>query len=729
MRETGFEIVTSLGDPSNPRKRYRAVELGCGNYAQVYLGKIKSVDRAVHSLDDEYVAIKLFNDEAKDNLEDIFAHEVEHLRSIGHHDHIVSLHGSDSNYPPTIICEECGSSFHLTQCPLCDGEIANLVDHSSNRRGLLCKSDTTHLFLKDRSADLVTLAASRPCGHSSSVTAVNFLFRPCIVLELLDLNLDELQQLLLHGNDAIVRSHRIRRTTETDEEWQRQVFLIGLWCLSQAAEGLAYVHSVGRLHGDISPQNIMVTLQKTRYTIQRGAYPIHHVCLIDLGEARAVTDRNLTRPVGGKSHFIAPERTIVESVLPGPMVIMPEGDAFAVEGFCGLEAPLAVERDLLEGDIVRDQHRGEYIVAKRLANKQGRACYRLRIIRPPAITASAAANTKFQMRMDAALRIPIDLYGFGCLAAWLLSGGQYPIVDAIKVSASEATESGEAVDDAFLERFLRAEKRQRLLGALALPGEPEDLQLRERLLLLVFRCLVRSAGAYAPTRVDCDAAATVRLASDLRQLYDDFYFWHRSKPRMREWLGKEKQIVHKINNELRRTKIHRNTLAAALIITTAILAGVLLGTKRSSDEKGISVPPVKYAQESHTKTKELLDLGVHDLNLLTVHDGGTNQSFDLAVQFSSPKRHSLACAYVGVDEQDRETLKSYFELNRKCKISSKNGGKAWVKLENGCEISASKSINDDGDQKDEMHNIGAALKAKESGFCARINNPITIRIQ
>jgi len=73
----------------------------------------------------------------------------------------------------------------------------------------------------------------------------HFLYRPCVFLDALDVNLAELSQLLQRPGLDDRRGHRFAPIEDSHEEeaaWQREAFLIGLRCLAEAADGLAHVH-------------------------------------------------------------------------------------------------------------------------------------------------------------------------------------------------------------------------------------------------------------------------------------------------------------------------------------------------------------------------------------------------------------------------------------------------------------------------------------------------------
>lgn len=546
-REIEYQLVTAQVETTSGRT-YVEVLLGGGDYAQVYLAKIRTAEQTTSAKRE--VAAKLYNDEADQDMGDIFRQEVQSLRSLGWHEHIVGLRGVDERYPPTFVCEECGDAFHRTTCPDCAAELEN-VTAQRVFPSLQCRGAQTHDFVKNRHSDVEKLSRGRPCGHNGSTHAINFLFRPCLFLDVLDLNLAELQQ-LLQNDEAEIRGHKIQRCTQPDD-WQRQVFLIYIKCLYQASEGLAHVHLSRKLHADLSPHNIMVSMSPYPYQSTFADYPIRNTCLIDLGEARAATDLLISRPPKVKRNFAAPERIMLRSSVQGPVAIEPEGGAFKIGQTANLSIPGSGESDLACGDLLRDQFGGEYIVEQHEGLKGGGTTFHLRILKVPSLTKPPSA-TNFQINMDAGTRLPIDIYAFGSVAAWLLCGGQIPIVQVMQTTAREASEAKEEVTDQFLENFLRPQKRERLMRSLVLPDSPEDQRIRERLLLLIFRCLVRGRGAYAESRAASDPQATTRLVCDIRQILEDLHFLHRARPRMSIWMQED---------QLRLQEIERNRASLA----------------------------------------------------------------------------------------------------------------------------------------------------------------------
>jgi len=557
-RNHGYQIVVE-----NRNGSFKPVELGQGVYAHVYLAK---ADLRLGSSQPEIevrVAAKLCNDEAESDFEDLFGHEVEHLRSLGSHDHIVGLRGVDAKYPPTFLCQGCGAVYHCIECP--EGGCGQPLENGPYDKGnptLVCTAQRSHIFRKTNEEDVRKLAAQHSCSarQGAKPAVVRFLFRPCIFLDVLDLNVYELQSALASGKPT--RNHEVKKTTEQEDEWKRQKALMYIWVLSQAAEGLAYTHKKGKLHGDISPQNIMVTLDKPPYQYRFGAYPIHNTCLIDLGEARTISDLNLSRPPRFQRHFVAPERG-VESKLPGPVSILPREGEFKKYSLCTLTAPPEVALDLAENDIVDDGQAGLYQVVRRLAEQDGQANFELRVINVPNLTQSAA-ETQFQLTMVATAGIAADIFSLGSVAGWLCTDGRVPILKSMQTAASAATDRMKAVDDSFLETFLPQEERDRLLRALVLPEDSNDLRLRERLLLIIMRCLVRAKGAYSETRDSPNTEAAVRLVQDLRALFDDLYFLHCSRSRKLDWLSQGKRSYE--NLELQIDSVRKE---AELALTSA----------------------------------------------------------------------------------------------------------------------------------------------------------------
>ena len=309
--------------------KYAAKSLGKGNYASVYEAKATRPNGSEKLDVEEVVAAKLYLDDATDDYQDVFAHEIEHLKALGSHHHIIGLRRIHEEYPPSFVCETCGLVFHCAECPDCQSGLENGEFNRANP-SLRCQGVQRHAFYKKHEDDLTKLASKRSCGHAGPVRFINFLFRPCIFMELLHLNLQEVLENLRTQKPQ--RGHSINRGDENDDNWRRQKFLMYIWILCQAAEGLAYVHQKERSHGDLSPENIMVKVDAPPYSYRFGAYPIHNTCLIDLGEARSLKDPCRTRPIRGKLNFVAPEKMIRQSSLPSSVQITPESGPFKVGG-------------------------------------------------------------------------------------------------------------------------------------------------------------------------------------------------------------------------------------------------------------------------------------------------------------------------------------------------------------------------------------------------------------
>src|SRR5262249_5675590 len=68
--------------------------------------------------------------------------------------------------------------------------------------------------------------------------------------------------------------------------------------------------------------------------------------------------------------------------------------------------------------------------------------------------------------------------------------------------------------------------------SVALPLTPEDNQIRDEVLEIIFCCLFKLQGAYATSRLSALEDALPRLIKDLKKVRDRLYFLH-TPPRIR----------------------------------------------------------------------------------------------------------------------------------------------------------------------------------------------------
>lgn len=89
---------------------------------------------------------------------------------------------------------------------------------------------------------------------------------------------------------------RGRTLSALQRDGKRPSLAAALWFTRQAAQGLAALHARGWLHGDVKPENLLVS-------------PQGHVTLIDLGCARRLDDRgeDTTPYLAGTLDYLAPE--------------------------------------------------------------------------------------------------------------------------------------------------------------------------------------------------------------------------------------------------------------------------------------------------------------------------------------------------------------------------------------------------------------------------------------
>jgi serine/threonine protein kinase len=169
-------------------------------------------------------------------------------------------------------------------------------------------------------------------------------------------------------------------------------FAMKLAILRQTALGLATLHNAGYLHGDVKPDNLLVT-------------PAGHVTLIDLGSARPVRESGSiwNRPVLGSPAYLAPE--LFTSALGGDV----RSDLYSL-GVIGYE--LLAERHPYPQTTVED-----YATA---ARQERPAALRQRVPQVPSTIAALIDSLLAKQpsrRPDSAQHVVTQLLGTE-LAAW-----------------------------------------------------------------------------------------------------------------------------------------------------------------------------------------------------------------------------------------------------------------------------------------------------------------------
>ncbi|MDC3957276.1 SUMF1/EgtB/PvdO family nonheme iron enzyme [Polyangium jinanense] len=515
--------------------------MGQGAYAQVVQAEevIVSEDRSVRS----DVVAKIFLDVTPEDANIAFEREVELLDHLRGRRNIVSMRGVERRRPPTFVCGECGDVFVVERCPECEAPLFNegeISEGMRNRVILHCGGDN-HTFQKTDES-FGRLLGRRPCKHRGPCDTVNFLFRPCIYLELLHVNLREYGDLLARrrpgyrGRDIFTLAHPERQR----DEWLRETFLMRLTCLVKIAEALEQIHRLGHVHSDIAPENVMVSLSSR---LDEEAAQVQVPTVIDFGQARRVMLPRETVVIHGRHHFVAPEVTGVNNAIESSARILASGSL--VEG---QECEIACRTELAEGDYVWDGQGGAYEVLGYADDQQppggGTAQreeaverrYRLRVLG----TSKSPQGTR-ALWANQAVRPPADLFSFGCVAAWLLTDGNELVVQQLRNAAQFAASENRSMEDA-LSNLRNGKTYMGVLGKMPLPSTPQDDEIRYLVIDVILRCLMRVEGAYATARSTGYERGAAKAARDLANAHDQLYFLHRTKSQFLEFLQKDHRV-------------------------------------------------------------------------------------------------------------------------------------------------------------------------------------------
>jgi serine/threonine protein kinase len=504
---------------------WEPVMAGLGAYAEVFRVR-ESVIHDSNVLSRTPLArtlvAKVFRDTAPNDYESVYESEVDTLLSLGHHERIVGLRGAADNMPPNFVCGhiDCGQAFQVERCPQCGEPLRN---GDSSDVLLVCNGG--HRYQKYNSDHLRVLTHQRPCRHQDDCKPINFLFRPYILLEELDHDLRAVNDLLTGSGSAIP----FETKPDTDER-RRELLLFRLDTLIGVAEGLAFLHSKGCLHADVAPENAMVRLGAgiDGQAIIAGQAASK---LIDFGLAKRVQDNRTTSTVVGRITFLAPEQMVAQGSL-GPKVAIRFRNGNPQEGeFCQLTTVNGDDLPFERRDYLKDVEDGQYEIVddseipsdvlaqlsdvspQDVKNQRGKALH-ARVLKSPM---TGSDTTQTTLRFSYALDFPTDIFSVGCLIGWSITGGQEGIVHLMRDQASVATRRRETVFPGYCVGFLK-DDYTKVSNAIDLPRTAEDDVLREALLDVICRALVRSEGAYCRRRSSGYNQPAVTLAADLRRI-------------------------------------------------------------------------------------------------------------------------------------------------------------------------------------------------------------------
>lgn len=515
---------------------WEPVSAGLGAYAEVFrVEECVHYDSAVLTqtpLARRLVA-KVFRDTAPGDFESVYASEVQTLLNLGQHERIVMLRGAADSVAPTFVCGhiDCGEAFYVETCAQCGQPLRN---GDANDTVLICSKG--HRYQKYNPEHVRILTQKRPCQHLDECKAINFLFRPYILLEELDLDLRQLNERLtspagknIDSADALTFDSK----ADTDER-RREVLLLRLDTLIGVAEGIAFLHSRGCLHTDIAPENAMVRCVKPLGD-RDSALGSLTAKVIDFGLAKRVEDNRTTTTVVGRMTFLAPEQMVTQGAL-GPRVRIRFRNAVPREGeICQISTLNGAELPFERRDYVWDVEDGQYeVLAESEVSSESSAAFEgspvdskgaaarstfARVLKPPQSGQDASQTT---LRFSYALDLPTDIFSLGCLLAWSITGGQEELVMLLRELSSVASRQRLVLPAERCCELLSADLKK-ILGAIDIPNTASDDAVKGALIDVVCRCLVRSEGAYCRRRSSGYNQPAVEVVKDLRHIRNSLF--------------------------------------------------------------------------------------------------------------------------------------------------------------------------------------------------------------
>jgi glycosyltransferase involved in cell wall biosynthesis/serine/threonine protein kinase len=549
--ETALEIPVRFAILSKQMDdgKFRPVQVGQGMYANIFRG-IETVSPNMDGAEQIEincpVVVKIFKDHAPTDFKVVFEDEVKALLMLGHHENIVELRGLVDNLPPSFVCSDCGLVFQRKHCPRCPDTAPAELENDPEHSGMLaCTINSTHRFSMSHQEHLQEMSASRPCGCRGACEVINFLFRPCILLEELHIDLREFVK-LNHELAREVRGYSIAASgARKSSSGRREAFLANLSVLIKVSEALAHMHDRNLLHGALSPGKVMIRLaEMLPYSLAQLRFG--STKLVGFGQARVDRDLNIEGVVFGRSNFLAVENTTVKHRLPEPACLLADNEAFLPGATCVMYLPSGLPEKLVQGDFLRDDAGGEYVVTEVFSDvpegndkagsmSLGTAYCRLKVLIPPVRDSSSEGlMSSISVSVSWVIGIPSDIYSLGCLTLWLVTGGNHALLSRVTALARVATYDRIPVNEVLSNRYLPRDFLSDLRNAIDLPDTRHDDWVRNKVLHVVMSCLVRGATAYCIDRIAGEGAA-LKAAKDLNEAYAELFCIQRLDARAAEW--------------------------------------------------------------------------------------------------------------------------------------------------------------------------------------------------
>lgn len=559
----------------NPHWKPDAV--GNGSYATVY--RVEEIIDSGKTKEGERKAVcrpavaKVCKDDAPPDAKIVFGKEVEVLSELANLDDVISLRGVVDQLPPTFVCgaAECSDPdlgiFTVTECPTCKekGQAGSLLTNGQRTNTLQCRRNEEHIFAKHNDLEYVALTKNRPCGHADApVSEINFTFRPCILLDEFDVNLDEFAKLTSGARVRNVQLAAVRRDTK---EQVYELLIQRLHCLTRVACGLADVHERKRAHLDLHPSNVMLRVSQANGSSdgqpasRLGRLHEPHTRLIDFGKSRPLSHRSESedskeyRQARSSSDTVALERR--GSVFCAPEQrepidridvtwIRPWDHAEGAVVKCSEEGILWVE----PGDRLYDDDKGQYEVVSAVPDESGSTrIATLKVIVPP--SRANRIEPPADMNWWRAPGEASDIYSLGSLICWLISGGRKEMLSHLQANL-RAHKRAIQSDDVQIEAWVPMEKdREIAYGHVGLPvNDSRAEQINRQLFNVILRCWHRGQYGLCAGRSEVGTNAAAKVALELNDIREQAIVIHRElrlgSP-LAEWRTDE--IVERLRRE------------------------------------------------------------------------------------------------------------------------------------------------------------------------------------
>lgn len=540
--------------------RYAPARIADAGFAAIYMAQevVYDMTSGGKEVDRRDIVAKIFLDERSEQaINSAYESERDVLERLRHPEHIVGLRAYEHNRPPTFFCTSCGRSFDVLSCPDCNGRLIKggpPNDHQTTHRDLVCTGGAARHVFHNTPEHIVRLQKKNRkcrCDEPCGINVVNFSFTHSLFLDRLDSDLYYFRDLLTNPEESRF-GVRIRTISKFGEDgYLRETFLMRLHCLIQVAEALEYLHRHDKVHGDLSPSNIMVSIvdPPADNLPQR-----HHVRLIDFGVSREWKTARKTTTALGREEFSAPEVKRVKDQLEPTAKISRDQ---VTEKFYISTTKRLGEGDFIQGSIGRfevlkeeplgDGSRDVAGGGERKTAPPGRREPTLRRIdvrryELKSIESSGGSAELVQLYWTQAIRIPADMYSFGSVATWLAINGDEDNLKRLRQMAELATSEGRTVSEIVGRDGDTLIKEIRAL--MPLPDTPEDEEVRSLVIDVIMRCLIRGPDAYCASRSTPYNGAAARAATDLRVAYDQLFLKLRATERYMSFVARlHEQVV------------------------------------------------------------------------------------------------------------------------------------------------------------------------------------------